>query len=389
MKKLTLLLIGLLTIGTTTYASDLNSEETSRRYANYDGSKYVFVEAGIEFSVFPDGEFDFYIPRYADGVSVGVNAGPVSISFNTGFNYDPYIQYDEYGAVIQIEDTPLYYDNYGRLTQAGDVDVRYNNNRIVRVGGLFVNYNRYGAFDYSSGFINVYNRTYIYRPFHAFFYRPIFNRCLVWNTPYRTYYNPIRYNYAFHRNNYNRGYRNGYANARRDNWKRPNTGRVAHNNGRRDNVDRNNVRFNKPTTRGIAQAGRLDKNTRGVARPNTARGTARPNNSRGTAKPNNSRGTAKPNNSRGTARANNSRGTAKANNSRGAARPSNSRGTAKPNTSRVKQKASSSSRGTRNSSSKATRSSTSRSSAASKASRSSKRSGTSSKKRSSSRTSRG
>ncbi|MBE14817.1 MAG: hypothetical protein CL867_01065, partial [Cytophagaceae bacterium] len=270
MKKLALLFIGLLTIGTTTYAANTNSEEMARRYANYDGSKYVFVEAGIEFSVFPDGEFDFYIPRYADGVSVGVNAGPVSISFNTGFNYDPYIQYDDYGAVIQIEDTPLYYDHYGRLTQAGNVDIRYNRNRIVRVGGLFVNYNRFGAFDYCTGFINIYNRGYVWRPYHNFFYRPIFDRCLVWTTPYRLHYNPIRYNYAFHRNNYWRGYNDGYRNARRDTWRRPNNGRVAHNNGRRDNVDRNNARFVTPRNKGRSIA----KNTRGLRNDRSlARGT--------------------------------------------------------------------------------------------------------------------
>lgn len=244
MKKLAFLLIGLITLSSTTLAmSNESAESTATRYnAVYDGSKYIFVENGIEFSVFPDGEFDFYIPNYVQGVSVGVNAGPVGISFNTGYDYDPYVQYDQYGAVIQIEDTPLFYDNYGRLVQAGDVRINYRRNRIVNVGGLFIHYNNFGVFSHYTGFVNVYNRNYVFHPYHNFFYRPVFNRCLVWTTPYRRFYTPVRYNYAYHRNNYYRGYVNGYRNARRD-FRRPETGRVAHNNGRRDNVDRNNARF--------------------------------------------------------------------------------------------------------------------------------------------------
>lgn len=242
MKKFAILLIGLITLSSTTFATTTTSETTARYNAVYDGSRYIFVENGIEFSVFPDGEFDFYIPEIVQGINVNVNAGPVGISFNTGYDYDPYVQYDEYGAVIQIENTPVFYDNYGRLVQAGDVRINYRRNRIVNVGGLFVHYNNFGAFSHYTGFVNIYNRNYVFHPYHNFFYRPVFNRCLVWTTPYRQFYNPVRFNYAFHRNNYVRGFRNGYANARRD-FRRPNTGRVAHNNGRRDNVDRNNAAF--------------------------------------------------------------------------------------------------------------------------------------------------
>lgn len=277
MKHLALLFVALLTLGGSTYAAEENT--TVRRGNIYDGSKYIFVEDGIEFSVFPDGEFDFYIPQYVDGVSLNVNAGPVGISFNTGFDYDPYVQYDEFGAVIQIENTPLYYDYYGRLTQAGNVNINYFNNRIVRVGGLRVFYNNAGFFSHYSGFINVYNRGYVFQPYHNFFYRPVFNRCLVYTTPYRQFYNPIRYDYGFHRANYYRGFNNGYANGRRD-FRHPDRGRVAHNNGRRDNVDRNNARFNRATaSRSYENLRERDTNSRGIAQNINSR-----NNSRDTAR---------------------------------------------------------------------------------------------------------
>lgn len=274
MKKFAILLIGLMTLSSTTFATTTTTTENTARYnAVFDGSKYIFVENGIEFSVFPDGEFDFYIPELVQGVNVNVNAGPVGISFNTGFDYDPYVQYDDFGAVIQIENTPLFYDYYGRLSQAGDVRINYRNNRIVNVGGLNIFYNNFGVFSHYTGFINVYNRNYVFSPFHNFFYRPVFNRCLVWTTPYRRFYTPLRYNYAFHRNNYMRGYRNGYANARRD-FRRPNTGRVAHNNGRRGNVDRNNASFRRversDRNRGtVARTSREGRRTTTATRTNT------------------------------------------------------------------------------------------------------------------------
>ena len=248
MKNLAILLIGLITLSSTTFASNTSTSESTARYnAVFDGSKYVFVENGIEFSLFPDGEFDFYIPEYVQGVDVNVNAGPVGISFNTGYDYDSYVQYDNYGAVIQIEDTPLYYDNYGRLSRAGDVRINYRNNRITRVGGLYVHYNNYGVYSHYTGFINAYNRSYVFHPYHNFFYRPLFNRCLVWTTPYRKSYTPVRYSYRYHRNNYYRGYSNGYVNGNRK-FIKPRTGRVAHTNGRRGNVDRSNRSFRKVNT---------------------------------------------------------------------------------------------------------------------------------------------
>jgi len=274
MKNLALLFIAMLTVGSS-YAAEENS--TTYRSSVYDGSKYIFVEDGIEFSIFPDGEFDFYIPELVEGVNVSVNAGPVGISFNTGFDYDPYVQYDDYGAVIQIENTPLYYDNYGRISQVGDVNVSYRNSRINRVGGLQVYYNNYGVFSHYSGYINTYNRRYVYHPFHSYYYRPVLNRCLVYTTPYRRNFRPTRYNYSYHRNNYTRGYNRGYNNARRS-FRRPNNGRVAHNNGRRSNVNRNNVRFNNirnnsNASRAIAtnsrnRSNRIANNTNGRNRLN-------------------------------------------------------------------------------------------------------------------------
>ncbi len=180
---------------------------------NGNGEMFTFVERGITFSIFQNGEFDFYInPRQGGVIQAGVNLGGVSLSYNAGYDYDAYVQYDDYGAIIQIEDVPIFYDHYGRISQAGDVRIRYNNNRLFRVGGLYIHYNRFGVYSHYTGFINRWNRIYNYHPYHDFFVRPVFNRCIVSFRPYRRWYNPVRYSY-FRGRGYDRGYR--YRNYRR------------------------------------------------------------------------------------------------------------------------------------------------------------------------------
>ncbi len=183
-----------------------NVNTTFYGYNNY-GEKFTFVENGISFSVFQNGEFDFYInPR--NGLHTNINFGAVNISYNSGYNYNAYVQYDDYGAIIQIENVPIYYDYYGRITQVGNVNVSYFNNRLARIGGLNVYYNTYGHYSHYEGSINQYNRYYVFNPFHDFFVRPQFNRCIVSYNPYRRYYSPYRYEYGGF--DYNKKYYKNY-----------------------------------------------------------------------------------------------------------------------------------------------------------------------------------
>ena len=67
--------------------------------ANYNETNAItFVENGITFSVFQNGEFDFYLNSHSNNVQVAYSSPNVSVSFNSGYNYNPYVQYDQYGA---------------------------------------------------------------------------------------------------------------------------------------------------------------------------------------------------------------------------------------------------------------------------------------------------
>jgi hypothetical protein len=176
--------------------------EDVNRYRGYTNN-FIFTEGGIEFAVFPDGQFDFNFLDFGPQVAANVNLGNVNISFNTGYNYDRFVQYDTYGAVIQIENTPIYYDAYGRIIQAGNVVINYRNGFVNNIGNLYVNYSRPGVILNYRGYINAYNRAYVYRPYHRFYAAPIVDRVVVFGSPYRRYYNPIRFSFNFHRNYWN------------------------------------------------------------------------------------------------------------------------------------------------------------------------------------------
>lgn len=180
-------------------------------------SAITFVENGITFSVFKNGEFDFYINSISNGLNVNYQSPNTNISFNSGYNYDPYVQYDTYGAVVQVENTPVYYDQYGRISQIGAININYRSNVVYRVGGLFMHYNTHGYYTHHTGYINHYNRHYVYHPHHNWFVRPYIGFTIVRPSPYRYNYNPHRYHYN---NGHHHAYKHKYNHHNRHNKKR-------------------------------------------------------------------------------------------------------------------------------------------------------------------------
>lgn len=224
-------------IGWSISASENSNSVTSTNFNNYNDS-FIFVEGGVEFAVYPNGEFDFYFnPDFRRGNSVHISSPNVNISYNAGYNYEPYVQYDDYGAVIQIENVPVYYDYYGRIIRAGDIFMRYNGfGRLASVGNLHIHYNPHHHITHYTGFINPYNRRYVYRPWHDYYRRPNVNVSIVFGRPYRAYYEPRRVSY----NNYVTVYNNYYVNnERKRNFYRPSQKVRSYNYGRRTSTKRN------------------------------------------------------------------------------------------------------------------------------------------------------
>lgn len=259
MKNLVLLFTALILGTSGVFAASIEEDKVATRNAYRFDNSFIFVENGITFSVYPDGEFDFYIENYVSGRRDG-------ITFNSGYDYSPYAQYDDYGAVIQVENVPIYYDYYGRVNQIGAVDINYLNRRVRNIGGMSVYYNNRGFYDYHTGYINIYNRNYVFQPFHRWFARPAVNLCLVYNSPYRRFYTPVRFTYYNpYRNNFRRAYVS-IGKQHRYNTVRQERASIYRNDKRvavRDNSFR--------TNRSVAQRDNGSRTQRSIASSNTAR----------------------------------------------------------------------------------------------------------------------
>ncbi|HCE54208.1 MAG TPA: hypothetical protein DER05_04035 [Lutibacter sp.] len=198
MKTKLILMAMFLFVGFGMQASTFKADNFSKNYYNNDyGDSFTFVERDVTFAVFQNGEFDFYINQrnQRGGLDVNYQGNGVNISFNSGYDYGPYVQYDDYGAIIQVEDIPIYYDYYGRVSRIGNTHISYDSGRLVRVGGLHVYYDRQGYYSHYSGYINNYNRGYVFHPYHNYFARPLFDFRIVSYNPYRSHYHPTRYTY--------------------------------------------------------------------------------------------------------------------------------------------------------------------------------------------------
>lgn len=289
MRRFIFLLAGFVFFSTSGWANHSNSEfNNSVNNWNFNQTQsFIFMENGIEFSVFQDGQFDFFIPNYGPNVHAGFGNGNVNFSFNTGFNYNPYVQFDSFGAIIQIENTPIFYDHFGRVNQIGSVPIFYNNFGFVhRIGGLRIFY-RNNIFWRQRGFINVFNRGYVWRPWHRFYAIPPANFCLISVHPYRQFYAPVRHIYYrpyvnnvrhfnFNRNNPNVNLR---ANNVRSNHRYVQTPRTRAERQIRSNVERQNREITRTRNESIAYEAndrtnlRNNRNSRSVDDANVRQST--------------------------------------------------------------------------------------------------------------------
>ena len=175
MKKITLLVASILLVGSMAHASEnpvfSDANGKGPRYAvDYRNAEPImFMERGIEFYVFPDGQFDFNTrpsgPRRsvtnvtygAPGVHTAVHYGPS--------NYGVRIEHDNFGRVRRIGNVFINYDGYNRVKRVGSVYMRYNSFALAQVGGLRILYDRRGHIIDVIGYVNHASNGYAYMPY--------------------------------------------------------------------------------------------------------------------------------------------------------------------------------------------------------------------------------
>jgi hypothetical protein len=140
MKKITLLVATVLLVGNV-----VNATESRKRFSFNE--PISFVERGIEFFIFPNGEFDFNTrPKDSQGSYYYRTAGRrgTTVVAREPINYGVLIEHDTFGRVRRIGNTFINYDNRDRVNRIGTVYMRYNRFALTQIGGLQIIYNRRG-----------------------------------------------------------------------------------------------------------------------------------------------------------------------------------------------------------------------------------------------------
>nr|WP_314896275.1 hypothetical protein [uncultured Flavobacterium sp.] len=151
MKKITLLVASIFLIGGgVANATEKNNFSHERRLPVdfRNAEPIVFTERGIEFFVFPDGQFDFNTrPSTGNMYYKSSKRNAVNKTYGVPTNF----RNQNYG--VRVE-----HDNMGRIRRIGNVFINYDSNdRIKRVGSVYMSYNRY-ALEQVGGLQIIYNR---------------------------------------------------------------------------------------------------------------------------------------------------------------------------------------------------------------------------------------
>jgi hypothetical protein len=153
MKKITFLVASILLFGGgVANATEKNSFSHERKspvdFRNAE--PIVFIERGVEFFVFPDGQFDFNTRPSTSGRDMYYKAARTS-AVNKTYGAPSNFRNGNYGVKVE-------HDNFGRVRRIGNVMINYDaNDRIKRVGSVYMTYNRY-ALEQVGGLQIIYNR---------------------------------------------------------------------------------------------------------------------------------------------------------------------------------------------------------------------------------------
>jgi hypothetical protein len=187
MKTITLLAAVLL--ATAAHATEaVNFSGTENRFS-FD-EPIAFNERGIEFYVFPNGEFDFNTETSAGADVYYRNGRRSTINSTYGApghsNGGVRIEHDSQGRVRRIGNVFLNYDGANRIKRIGSVYMGYDRERLTQVGGMRLVYNNRGQLVNIHGNVNG-NTAYAYND-NSYFYGPTQGNNYIHNNDDDYYY---------------------------------------------------------------------------------------------------------------------------------------------------------------------------------------------------------
>ncbi|MHA7058864.1 hypothetical protein ACWGOQ_0016690 [Aquimarina sp. M1] len=150
MKKMILFIAAMVLVGTATQAADQKiSDQVDRVSKRYRYAQpIVFVEGGITFFVYPNGEIDFKTPRRRNLNHINWNSRNYSAPGHTrGYRHNNRftVRHDRYGRLNRVGLTTIGYNRFDKVRRIGSVLLRYNRRgKLAQIGGLHIYYGKKG-----------------------------------------------------------------------------------------------------------------------------------------------------------------------------------------------------------------------------------------------------
>ncbi|MGG8498116.1 hypothetical protein ACQY1Q_17050 [Tenacibaculum sp. TC6] len=131
-------------------ANDTNKSTSKIGVTNHYNNSVSFMERGVEFHVFLNGDFDFNThpgdTRYVD-----------YYGRRTRIDRGIRIERDSRGRIRSVGNVFVNYDYSGKVTRIGNIFMKYKRGLLTKVGNLHIKYDRWGNPRYK-GFIKPGNR---------------------------------------------------------------------------------------------------------------------------------------------------------------------------------------------------------------------------------------
>jgi hypothetical protein len=162
MKNFTLLMASFFLVGSVAKASESTNFLDVNLVSNkvLDFEPIMFVERGIAFYVFPNGQFDFNTEPsrgefyFRNGRrNVNNTFGAPANNFYGGVR----IEHDSFGRIRRVGNVFINYDFQDRIKRIGTVYMAYNQFALAQVGGLRLIYNRFGELVDTIGSVKRFN----------------------------------------------------------------------------------------------------------------------------------------------------------------------------------------------------------------------------------------
>lgn len=151
-----------MTLATTIKADEIKKSIIKTGGYNYGTDVVTFVERGIKFHVFLNGDFD-YNTRYSSSTYYDYNGR------RTRRTRGIRIERDYRGRVKRVGNTFINYDYRGNVKRIGSIFIDYRHGQLVRVGNLKITYNRWGnpRFYGNVKHTNYYDNNYGYNSYYG------------------------------------------------------------------------------------------------------------------------------------------------------------------------------------------------------------------------------